>query len=181
MKYDSKTIKLKNKQSAILRAPRADDAAELIAYMKTVFGETDFLMRYPEEYVMSVDDEAKILEGLDASETSLMICCEVNGRFVGNCQLSFNQRIKTAHRVALAISVLKDYWGQGIGTALFEEMIKISKNKGIMQMELEVVEGNERAKTLYEKMGFAVIAEKPNAIRLKDGTMLKEYFMVKYL
>ncbi len=82
MKYDSKIIKLKNKQSAILRAPRADDAAELIAYMKTVFEETDFLMRYPEEYVMSVDDEAKILEGLDASETSLMICCEVNGRFV---------------------------------------------------------------------------------------------------
>lgn len=44
-------------------------------------------------------------------------------------------------------------------------------------MELEYVEGNDRAKRLYE----ATVAEKPNAIRLKDGTMLKEYFMVKYL
>ncbi|MBQ8403391.1 MAG: GNAT family N-acetyltransferase [Clostridia bacterium] len=181
MKYDNKTIKLKNGQSAILRAPSANDAAELIAYMKTVFGETDFLMRYPEEFEMSVEDEAKILEGLESSETSLMICCEADGKLVGNCQLSFNQRIKTAHRATIAISVLKDYWGQGIGTALFEEMIKVSKDKGVLQMELEFVEGNERAKRLYEKIGFAVVAEKPNAIRLKDGTMLKEYFMVKYL
>lgn len=181
MKYDSKTIKLKNGKSAILRAPRTEDAAELIAYLKTVFGETDYLMRYPEEYGMSVEDEAKILDGLETSETSLMICCEVNGKLVGNCQLSFNQRIKTAHRMTLAISVLKDYWGLGIGTALFGEMISISKGKGVLQMELEVVEGNERAKRLYEKMGFTVVAEKPNAIRLKDGTLLKEYFMVKYL
>lgn len=49
------------------------------------------------------------------------------------------------------------------------------------EMEREFVEGNERAKRLYEKMGFAIVAEKPNTIRLKDGTMQKEYFMVKYL
>lgn len=64
---------------------------------------------------------------------------------------------------------------------MFEEMIRISKEKGVLQMEPEVVEGNERAKGLYERMGFSVVAEKPNAIRLKDGTMLKEYFMIKYL
>lgn len=181
MKYDSKTIKLKNGQPAILRAPSASDAAELIAYMKTVFGETDFLMNYPEEYVVSVENEAKILEGLENSETRLMIFCEIDSKLVGNCQLSFGERIKTSHRATVAISVLKDYWGLGIGTALFNEMIRISKEKGVLQMELEVVEGNERAKGLYEKVGFTIVAEKPNAIRLKDGTMLKEYFMIKYL
>lgn len=85
MKYDSKTIKLKNGQPAILRAPSASDAAELIAYMKTVFGETDFLMNYPEECVVSVEDEAKILEGLENSETRLMIFCEIDSKLVGNC------------------------------------------------------------------------------------------------
>lgn len=118
MKYTAKDIKLKNGQTAHLKAPTAEDAAEIISYMKTVFGETDFLMRYPEEYVMSVEDEAKILEGLETNETSLMICCEMDGKLVGNCQLSFNQRIKTAHRATVAISVLKDFWGLGIGTAI---------------------------------------------------------------
>ena len=60
-------------------------------------------------------------------------------------------------------------------------MIRISKEKGILQMELEYAEGDDRAKRLYEKVGFSAVAEKPNAIRLKGGTILKEYFMVKYL
>jgi hypothetical protein len=33
----------------------------------------------------------------------------------------------------------------------------------------------------YEKMGFAEVGEMPNAICLKDGAALKEYFMVKEL
>lgn len=151
MKYDSKTIKLKNEQTAILRTPNAEDAADLIAYMKTVFGETDFLMRYPEEFDMSVEDEAKILEKLETSETSLMICCEVDGKLVGNCQLSFNQRIKTAHRMTLAISVLKDYWGLGIGTALFKEMIKISKERVFCKWSLRSLKETNEPKRSMRK------------------------------
>ena len=48
-----------------------------------------------------------------------------------------------------------------------------------MQLELDFIQGNERAKALYEKMGFKVVAVKPNAIRLKDGTLLNEYSMVR--
>lgn len=181
MKYESKEMNLKNGQKAYFRAPTAEDAAEVLDFMKTVTAETEFLMSYPEEYVITVEEEAKTLGGLGASETRLMILCEIDGRLVGNCMLSFGERIKTAHRATVAISVLKDYWGLGIGTALFREMIRISKERAVLQMELEFAEGNERARALYEKMGFAVVAEKPNAIRLKDGTMLKEYFMVKEL
>ena len=64
-----------------------EDAVELLAYMKTVTGETEYLMRYPEEYTMTAQDEAKILSGLADSQTSLMICCEVDGKLMGNCML----------------------------------------------------------------------------------------------
>lgn len=47
------------------------------------------------------------------------------------------------------------------------------------EMELEFVEGNTRARALYEKMGFRITGVRPNAIRLKDGTMLGEYEMVR--
>lgn len=181
MEYESKEIKLKNGQTVCFRAPTAEDAENVLTYMKTVTAETDFLMNYPEEYVLTAEDEAKILDGMKASEKRLMILCETDGKLLGNCMLSFGERIKTSHRATVAISVLKEYWGLGIGTALFREMIRISEENGILQMELEFVEGNEGAKALYEKLGFTIVAEKPNALRLKDGTMLKEYFMVKYL
>lgn len=48
-------------------------------------------------------------------------------------------------------------------------------------MELEFIEGNERAQRLYEKFGFRVISERPNAFKLKDGTQLSEIYMQKYL
>lgn len=48
-------------------------------------------------------------------------------------------------------------------------------------VELEVIEGNQRAIGLYHKMGFVYTGEKPNAIRLEDGSSLKELMMVKVL
>ena len=49
----------------------------------------------------------------------------------------------------------------------------------ITQMELEFLEGNSRARALYEKMGFRITGVKPNAIRLKDGTLHNEYCMIR--
>ena len=46
-------------------------------------------------------------------------------------------------------------------------------------MELEFIEGNDRARHLYEKMGFRIAGVRPNAIRLKNGTLLNEYTMVR--
>ena len=88
--------------------------------------------------------------------------------------------MKTRHRASVAIGLLKEYWNQGIGTRMFREMIRIAEeNRDILQMELDFVEGNTRARALYEKMGFRITGVKPNAIRLKDGTLLNEYSMVR--
>ena len=59
---------------------------------------------------------------------------------------------------------------------MFEEMIRLAERReGVMQIELEFVEGNARARYLYEKMGFRITGVHPNAIRLKDGTLLNNY------
>ena len=61
-------------------------------------------------------------------------------------------------------------------------MIRIAcANPEITQLELDFVEGNVRARHLYEKMGFRITGMRPDAIRLRDGTMLNEYSMVKRL
>lgn len=181
MNFASKNILLKNGAPAILRAPRTSDAAQMLEYMKKTSAETEFLMRYPEECRHTEQTETDFLEDIIASRNDLMIVCEVDGRIAGNCSISFNNRIKTAHRATVGIALLKEFWDLGIGTKFFEAMIEAAKARGVSQIELEVIEGNARAIHLYEKMGFSIVAEKPNAIRLKDGTLLREFFMVKYL
>ena len=64
---------------------------------------------------------------------------------------------------------------------MFNLMIELARERQVLQLELDVFEGNGRARGLYEKMGFHVVGEKPNAVRRKDGTMLKEYSMVREL
>ena len=51
----------------------------------------------------------------------------------------------------------------------------------VIPEELEFIKGNDRARHLYEKFGFRVVSEKPNAFKLKDGTYRNEFYMQKYL
>lgn len=181
MLYQEKTIRLKNGIHALFRSPTASDAQEMLDYMKTCATETNFILRYPEECVETAEQEAAFLEGINNSETRIMIVCQIDGRIAGNCQLAFGNRIKTSHRSSAAIGLIQKYWGLGIGTAMFTEMIAIAKARGALQLELDYIEGNDRAKGLYEKMGFFQVAERPDAIRLKNGQMLKEISMIKKL
>ena len=104
----------------------------------------------------------------------------MDGKVAGNCGISFGTHLKTRHRAGVAIALLRAYWNLGIGTRMFREMIRIAEERPeTIQMELEFVEGNTRARALYEKMGFRITGVHPNAIRLKDGTLLNEYMMIR--
>ena len=123
-----------------------------------------------------------IFEKWNASENDLALVCFVDGKLAGNCQIVFYDRKKTRHRAGIGIALTKEYWGLGIGTALLQELIDAAKARPeTRQIELEFVEGNSRARALYEKMGFRITGVRPNAVRLKDGTFVNEYMMVKEL
>ena len=181
MIYEARTFRLKAGQVALFRSPVLADAAQMLEYLKTTAGETEFVIRYPEECTESEAQETKFLQSIIDSPINLMIVCEIDGQIAGSCQLALHGRIKTRHRAGIAIALKREFWGLGIGTSMLEEMIRIAKEHHIIQLELEVIQGNERAMALYRKMGFDVVAAKPDAIRLKDGTLLDEYIMIKKL
>ena len=58
------------------------------------------------------------------------------------------------------------------------EVLKEEKVPGICVL---VDTNNKRAVRFYEKMGFRITGVHPNAIRLKDGTLLNSYTMIKEL
>ena len=65
---------------------------------------------------------------------------------------------------------------------MFEELFRIAGERGgVRQIELDFIEGNSRARRLYEKMGFRITGVKPDAIRMRDGTFVNEYMMQKLL
>ena len=172
---------LKDGRKALIRSPKDEDIQGMLDYLYVSAGETEFILRYPEECgKYTAEGEKALFDRVNASDNEAMLVCLVDGKVAGNCQVMWKKSIKTGHRAAVAIALLKEYWNQGIGTRLFEEMIRIAEaNENIIQMELEFIEGNSRARALYEKMGFRITGIHPNAIRLKDGTLLNEYSMIR--
>ncbi|MBO4631116.1 MAG: GNAT family N-acetyltransferase [Lentisphaeria bacterium] len=174
---------LKDGRKAVLRSPREEDIQGMLNYLYVTSGETDYLLRYPEECTKyTVEGEKALFERVNQSDNEAMVTCLVDGKIVGNSSVSWSKSIKTGHRANVAIALFREVWGLGIGTRLMQELIRIAEsNERITQIELGFVEGNSRARALYEKMGFRITGVQPNAIRLKDGTLLNEYLMVKEL
>ena len=172
---------LKDGRKAVIRSPEEGDIPGMLDYLTRSAGETEFLLRYPEECgKYTPEGEKQLFERVNAADNEAMLVCLVEGAIAGNCQINWSRGIKTRHRANVAIALLQEYWNQGIGTRLFQELIRIAEeNENILQLELEFIEGNSRARALYEKMGFRITGVRPDAIRLKDGTLLNEYSMIR--
>lgn len=172
---------LKDGRNAIIRSPREEDIPAMLDYLYVSAGETEFVLRYPEECSKyTYEGEKALFERVNASENEAFLLCFVEGSLAGCCNIAWSTGLKTRHRASIAIALLRSYWNQGIGTRLMQELIRIAEaNENILQVELDFIEGNARARALYEKMGFRITGVKPDAIRLKDGTFRSEYSMIR--
>lgn len=59
---------------------------------------------------------------------------------------------------SLAISLYKEYRGQGIGTNMMKEMLSLLKTHGYKRVSLSVQKANYAAE-MYRKIGFEIIKE----------------------
>jgi [ribosomal protein S18]-alanine N-acetyltransferase len=60
------------------------------------------------------------------------------------------------------LAVRGDFRGRGAGTALLEHVIQAGADRGADRATLEVRRSNAPARRLYERLGFAVAATRPN-------------------
>ena len=180
MKIKNKIITLKNGQSCLFRAPREDDAKELIELLKQVCGETHFLVNEPNEVNYTVEGEIAFINRFNESYYDVMIVFEIDGKIVGNCSImpAANKR-KERHRCEFGIAILKDYWGLSLGKNAMEFAIEVAKVLGYEQMELDVISSNKRAISLYQSLGFVEVGNIPYAFKYDDGSYDNDLKMMK--
>lgn len=172
---------LKDGRKALLRSPREEDIPGTLEYLVRSAGESEFILRCPEECgKYTYEKEKAFFEAKNVSPTDAMLMCLVDGKVAGNCDIAALPNLKARHRAVVAIALLKEYWNLGIGTRMFQALIEIAESMPqITQMELEFIEGNDRARRLYEKSGFRIVGVHPNAFRLRDGSFRNEYLMIR--
>lgn len=179
MKFVPEEFKLKDGRVCKIREIRVDDAANMVSYLKTVMGESDFMNSYPDEITMTSEEEEKMIKGFNKSDTTLMLVVEMEGRLIASGTIIRLSKSKMRHRGNVAVSVLKEFWNLGIGKKILLSLESYAKDLGLSQIELDYYSGNNRARTLYDKIGFIETGKTPNAIILKDGRAYDSIKMVK--
>ncbi len=161
MKY-SETVILQDGRECLLRNGTAEDGSDVYDIFMKTHEETDYLLSYPDENSMNAEEESKFLAEKTDSENEIEILAFVDGVLAGTAGIeAVGKKFKVKHRADFGISVLKDYWGLGIGAALMKACIRCAEEAGYSQLELNVVADNERAVRLYEKMGFTEFGRNP--------------------
>lgn len=167
-------------KAIMLRSANANknDADMLIDYLKTVTGETRFLMCEPDEVKYTTDDELSFIKEHNESDNALLILVFVDGEYAGNC--SFEGKTssrRTKHRAGIGIALFQRFTSFGLGRLLLEILLREIKEQGYEQAELTVVGGNDRAYHLYESLGFKECGRIPKANKYDDGTYSDDILM----
>ncbi len=165
------TITLKDGRACVLRNGTEEDGQALLDVFVRTHGETDFLLTYADECTMTAEDEAGYLKGMTEDPRGVEIVAEVDGAIVGSAGVSAidAKKEKVRHRAEFGISVIRDFWGIGIGRALTRACIACARRAGYAQLELDVVAENASAISLYGSEGFVEYGRNPKGFLTREG------------
>lgn len=158
------------------------DAKEILQVSRQIAEETDFLIM--DEAGLGLSEELLSLQLADLyeSENNLLLVALADEKIVGMASVKAAPEFTVSHIGELGISVLKEFWGIGLGSALLDEVIYWSETVSpLARLELTVQKRNERAIHLYQKFGFEMEAIMQRGARDAQGAFLDVLLMSKLI
>ena len=140
----------------IRRATGAD--AEAIAGVHVASMRAAYQGQFPAGALVQVDarDRAERWRQHLARAASVTVLAEADGRLVGFADFGScrDEDLSPGVGELMALYVLPDAWGSGVGSALMREALCRFRGDGFAEVVLWVIEGNRRAVRFYRRFGF---------------------------
>lgn len=150
-----KQIKLSKENTIAIRKVNKSDAGAMLEYINTISRESDFLTFGEGEFNKTIEEEEYFIDDISKQNNSLFVIAEVEGKIIGNLNFSGGTRPRIAHTGEFGVSVLREYWGQGLGTELIKYLIEWCEKSGVIRkVNLRVRSDNFSAIHVYKKLGF---------------------------
>ncbi|MTD37594.1 GNAT family N-acetyltransferase [Erwinia sp. CPCC 100877] len=165
-----------------IREAIPSDAAEVLNTLEVIGSETPFLVMDEKGLEMSVEEMSENLARLYESPNNVLFVALAGKKVVGTASVKASSKKRMEHIGEIGISILKDYWGFGLGSLLMEELLLWAKESGVIRrLELTVQHRNQRAIHVYEKIGFQTEAIMPRGAKTDDGEFLDVHLMSKMI
>lgn len=154
------------------------DAEAILEYIKQIGGETNNLTFGAEGLPITVKEEINYLKRITNSHDNVMFVAKIDGKIIGDASLSRLPR-RMQHRGDLGISVLREFWNQGIGSQLLSAIINFAKVNSFKVIDLQVRSDNTSAIHLYEKFGFKKIGTHKSFFIINNEEIAFDYMYLK--
>ena len=115
----------------------------------------------PDRSIVELPELRMYYEDFGSGRADYCMVVEDNGRVVGAAwtRIMNDYGHVDDETPSFAISLYREYRGQGIGTKLMQGMLELLKNKGFRRASLAVQKANKAAIRVYEKVGFRTVDE----------------------
>ncbi|MDQ7096777.1 GNAT family protein [Desulfosporosinus sp. PR] len=159
--------RLKNGKTLIIRKAQKEESSKFLDYINKVCAESENLTFGQGEFGITEEKEVEFIASLAKADNGLMIFALIGDELVGQLVFNGGHRPRIRHTGEFSITVLKEYWGFGIGTELIKYMINWAKEtRLIRKINLRVRSDNQIALNLYKRLNFKF-----------EGTITREFFI----
>ena len=150
-----------------IREAIPSDAEKLLNHLQKIAIETGFMTMGAEGPGKTIEAEQKEIKTILESDASVLLVALDKEDIIGIAKIHGNASPKLRHIGDISISIAKDYWGMRLGTTMMKKLIEwaTSPASNLKRLELTVQARNERARSLYEKMGFKLEAIMPRGVK----------------
>lgn len=171
---------LRDGRLCVIRLLTADDAEAACDIFPRTHEESDFLLHFPGEFDLTVEQEREFIRERFEKENSTLLTAEVDGRLVAFAGAESTKFKRQQHHAELGVTVTKAFWAMGLGRKLTECLIDWARQRGLRKLYLRVYDDNERAIALYDSLGFAEEGRLRGDVLRADGRYTDVIVMAKY-
>ncbi|MDW7650730.1 MAG: GNAT family protein [Bacillota bacterium] len=162
-----KSITLSDGRLVQIREAVTDDAANIINYLDKIAAETDYLTFGPGELRISEKEQKTFIRRCLDDPRRVLYVAETDEEIVGAVDFRPGERPRVSHAGEFGVSVLKRFWGFGIGTELVRTLLTWAEQSGhVRKLNLKVRSDHSAAIHVYRKLGFA-----------DEGRIAREFFV----
>ncbi|WP_260287865.1 GNAT family N-acetyltransferase [Peribacillus aracenensis] len=164
----------------IIRTGELADAKAVLDVQNSVISEGEYFIAVSEEFNKTPEQQRDWIRTLLENERETIIVAEINGEVIGWIVFQSENRKRMSHKGSFGMMIRKNYRGKGMGKELLKALLEWAEaNPFIEKVSLGVFSTNQRAISLYKKMGFVEEGRKIKEFKMSEREYVDDVIMYK--